>query len=181
MIELLCVITIVSTLGTTAMGSFLDFRNEARRAQLQAIVRNIASGIRTMSLGIKLRCPIGTAYNLTHFYWPGSVDPFIPCDLSHIPVFEQQYMDNGLTLRNTANPFTNTGGIWHGVTEGAAAPPGWLGTAASISTVMQSSCSFIYGPPGGFILYMTPDLQRGVIIPNSNLNGECALIQEVSL
>ncbi len=56
MIELLCVIVIVSTLGTTAMGQFLDFRKEARAAVLRQTLISLRSGIKNQIQQALLKC-----------------------------------------------------------------------------------------------------------------------------
>ncbi len=56
MIELLAVIVIISSLGTSAFGTFLDFRNEGRRAQVQFVLNTIRKGLTNQKLALKLRC-----------------------------------------------------------------------------------------------------------------------------
>ncbi len=55
-IELLCVIVIIATLGTSAFGSYLDFRNEARAAVIRKTLQSLRGSVRNQMMNARLRC-----------------------------------------------------------------------------------------------------------------------------
>lgn len=57
-IEILCVIIIIATLSSTALSSFIDFRNEARAAATHQSLMTIRSAIKNQTQQAMLRCGV---------------------------------------------------------------------------------------------------------------------------
>ena len=101
MIELLCVIVIIGTLGSSAFSSLVDFRREARLASIRANLAALRISMKNKLLQVMLRCT-----------GPGRISPQTvlndPRQLAFMFIENNVVSSAASSLRCNASEFPNT-------------------------------------------------------------------------